>query len=198
MTDLASAYKIRLQEFLEPVAKRLEEELMRILDGVTVDRISTRAKSFDRFIAKATKMSQGHPKYEDPLSQIQDQVGARIITFYLGNVNEVAAVLKEYYRPVETRTIVPDTESEFGYFGMHFIFLLPKELTVDLPEGVSFFELQIKTLFQHAWSEANHDLAYKPNKPLTKDQLRKVAFTSAQAWGADMIFEELQIELNGD
>lgn len=58
-----------------------------------------------------------------------------------------------------------------------------------LPE---FFELQIKTLFQHAWSEAEHDLAYKPELgELDEVELRKLAFTAAQAWGADEIFEDL-------
>jgi putative GTP pyrophosphokinase len=58
-------------------------------------------------------------------------------------------------------------------------------------ESVAFFELQIKTLFQHAWSEAEHDLGYKPATVLSSDQKRRLAFTAAQAWGADQIFDEL-------
>jgi putative GTP pyrophosphokinase len=57
-----------------------------------------------------------------------------------------------------------------------------------------FFELQIKTLFQHAWSEAHHDLGYKQepgSTPLTSEEKRKLAYTSAQAWGADHMFDEL-------
>ena len=56
----------------------------------------------------------------------------------------------------------------------------------------AFFELQIKTLFQHAWSEADHDLGYKPGaNMLTSDEKRMIALTSAQAWGADRIFDQL-------
>jgi len=53
----------------------------------------------------------------------------------------------------------------------------------------------VKTLFQHAWSEAGHDLAYKPATPLSSLQKRQLAFTAAQAWGADQIFDALSREL---
>jgi ppGpp synthetase/RelA/SpoT-type nucleotidyltranferase len=78
---------------------------------------------------------------------------------------------------------------------MHYILLMPTELIdSDVPNPIvpEFFELQIKTVFQHAWSEANHDLGYKPgSKPLASDEKRKLAFTAAQAWGADQIFDGL-------
>ncbi|MCL5802016.1 MAG: hypothetical protein M1283_05805, partial [Gammaproteobacteria bacterium] len=64
----------------------------------------------------------------------------------------------------------------------------------DVP---NLFELQIKTLFQHAWAEAEHDLGYKTSNSLTSLQKRKIAFTAAQAWGADQIFDELYRELEG-
>ncbi len=103
-------------------------------------------------------------------------------------------VLK-YFRPFEIKNHVPESEKEFSYFGRHFILKVPTDAVSDdmdrtlVPE---FFELQIKTLFQHAWSEAEHDLGYKPGTtPLTSEQKRRLAFTSAQAWGADHIFEEL-------
>jgi putative GTP pyrophosphokinase len=39
---------------------------------------------------------------------------------------------------------------------------------------------------------AEHDLGYKPGAvPLTPDEKRRLAFTAAQAWGADRIFDEL-------
>ncbi len=90
---------------------------------------------------------------------------------------------------------VPDSEWEFGYFGKHYILLLPRDVIdpgIDQNLVPEFFELQVKTLFQHAWSEANHDLGYKPGAaPLTADEKRRLAFTAAQAWGADRVFDEL-------
>jgi ppGpp synthetase/RelA/SpoT-type nucleotidyltranferase len=65
-----------------------------------------------------------------------------------------------------------------------------------IPDGLEecapdFFELQIKTLFQHAWSESSHDIAYKPPRPLTSLEHRNLALSAAQAWGADQIFDQL-------
>ena len=92
------------------------------------------------------------------------------------------------------------SEWEFGYFGKHHILMIPSDV-ID-PEWNNtmlprFFELQIKTFFQHAWSEAEHDVGYKETKKqLTLDQRRRLAFTSAQAWGADRMFDELWEEVS--
>jgi ppGpp synthetase/RelA/SpoT-type nucleotidyltranferase len=151
---------------------------------------------------KAEKEISGRRKYDDPLAQIQDQLGARIISFYRSDVERLAAEVTKYFRHIESLQIVPDSENEFGYEGRHFILFIPRDLFDDEvreDESITFFELQIKTLFQHAWSEAEHDLGYKPTTMLTSDQRKRLAFTAAQAWGADQIFDELfrQIETPG-
>ena len=186
-----------------PLSVSLFELLTEHLGGhKRIDRISSRAKSVDRFVAKAGKMTdQGVPKYEHPLAQIQDQIGARVTVFYKSDVESVREALMRYLRPVESRDLVPASEWEFGYFGWHSVCLFPTELILpDWPAELvpNFFELQVKTLFQHAWSEANHDLGYKPERgDLTPDQNRLLAFASAQAWGADRAFDELFCELRG-
>lgn len=139
-------------------------------------------------------------KYDRPFEQIQDLVGARVIVFYKQDVDVVSEVIKRYYKPIEQRDLIPESESEFGYVGKHFILSLPEDLFADDSDrnrSPIFFELQIKTLFQHAWSEAEHDLSYKPATPLTRLQKRLVALTAAQAWGADQQFAQLHSELNG-
>ncbi len=196
MNDLEKEYRDRFETVLVPLAAALDGHLKDSLQGETrIDRISTRAKSADRFVAKANATEDGRPKYSEPLRQIQDQVGARVVTFYLSDVDRIAAIIERYYRRVEARVVVPDSESEFGYFGRHYILLIPSELIQTGTEkslAPEFFELQIKTLFQHAWSEANHDLGYKPQSAsVSSDAKRRIAYTSAQAWGADRMFDEL-------
>ena len=199
MSSLKDTYSERREGFLQKLAERLEIHLEECLASNTrIDRICARAKSVDRFLQKALKQENGKPKYSDPLDQIYDQIGARIVTFYASDVPVIAGEVKRYFHAVESQVLVPESENEFGYVGQHFILLLPTDVTAgiaDKDEGGRFFELQVKTLFQHAWAEAEHDLGYKPEVPLTLLQKRKIAFTAAQAWGADQIFDELFREI---
>ncbi len=194
--EITLRYKLRSSAVLVPLAIRLEEHLRDQLGGVhRIDRVQTRAKAVDRFVAKATKEVDGARKYSDPFSQIQDQVGARIIVFYLSDVRAVSERIGRYFSHIEKRDLVPESESEFGYFGLHYVLRTPTDVldpAWDKSLVPEFFELQIKTLFQHAWSEANHDLGYKTfSGDLSPNDKRKMAWASAQAWGADQIFDEL-------
>lgn len=196
MTDnIESVYAERREKILEPVSRRLLKLLTDyFLSEPRIDRIATRAKTVLSFVEKAQKQIDGVPVYSDPLNQIQDQIGSRIITFYRSDVERVAALVLKYFRPIEDQLIVPDRDSEFGYFGRHFVLFCPSDVLDpenDRDDAPKVFELQIKTLYQHAWSEANHDLGYKESAALTSEEKRRVAFTAAQSWGADTIFEEL-------
>ena len=198
--DLTAAYEARFPG-LEQVAENLAAFISDLLATVPrIDRVSSRAKSLEQFAAKAARVdSSGAPRYEDPLTQIQDQIGARVIVFYTSDVAAVARVLERYFRALEREEHVPDSHWKFGYFGLHWVFALPDDViprNIDKRDVPRFFELQVKTLFQHAWSEANHDVAYKAPREPSPDQQRRFAYTAAQAWGADRVFEELWQELN--
>jgi len=193
--DLKRAYQSRHNKILVPAASALEKLLREYLSGKPhIDRISVRAKSPESFLEKAKKMEGGKLKYADPLGEIQDQVGARVIVFYTRDVNPISKRLLRYFRHIEMSTKEPKSEAEFGYFGKHFVLSLPSDV---IPSGIKLaaappvFELQVRTLFQHAWSEAEHDIGYKPRRKLTKIEKRKFAFTAAQSWGADRIFQDL-------
>lgn len=195
MTTLRDLFTERRERLLVP----LERPLREYLEGVfgarpRIDRISVRTKGVQSFVDKAAKMENGLPKYEDPLNQIQDQLGARIVVFYKSDAEQLAEDVKKYFKDIEAKRVVPDSEREFGYEGIHFILFIPDDVLEERASGtrpVEFFELQIKTLFQHSWSEAEHDLGYKFSTELSRDQKRRLAFTAAQAWGADQVFEEL-------
>ena len=201
--SVLSSYEARYSLALMPIATRLEIYINELLadhvdDRRRVDIVVARAKTPSSFLEKASKTEGGRPKYTDPLNQILDQVGARIVAFYLSDIDPLAHLIKENIPPIEEQDIIPDSPNEFGYEGKHFILFLPKDIvTPELPKThcPTFFELQVKTLFQHAWAQADHDLAYKPSESLSLEHKRKVAFTAAQAWGADYLFNQLRSEL---
>jgi ppGpp synthetase/RelA/SpoT-type nucleotidyltranferase len=193
---LEQAYRERYETVLKPIATALCAHVTDYFkDQPRIDRITARAKDVKSFVAKAQNQVDGRAKYAEPLSQIQDQLGVRIITFFRSDVERLDEIVRRYFRAIEYKDRVPDSEWEFGYFGRHYVLLLPSDVIEDGMDAEmvpGFFELQVKTLFQHAWSEAEHDLGYKPGvKSLTPDETRRLAFTSAQAWGADHIFDEL-------
>lgn len=202
MGELQTKYGELYEKSLLPIALEIEDHLKRILEGVErIDRISCRAKTLHSFINKAFKVdSNGNMKYSNPLTQIQDQIGARITVFYLSDVEIVKSKVNDYLTSIEWIEKKPESDMEFNYFGEHYIVKVPEDA---IPDGLeetapAFFELQIKTLFQHAWSESNHDIAYKSPRQLTPLERRNLALSAAQAWGADQIFESLGKAIMGN
>lgn len=198
-TLLLSQYETRFEGVLTETAKALETHIRKLLDGSErIDAVSVRAKSPTRFIAKALKQTaSGDFKYTDPINEIQDQIGGRIIVLYLSDVIKVKSIIDNYFHSIEWTAKHPEKDEEFGYFGEHYILRLPDDV---IPEGdednvPKFFELQIKTLFQHAWSEAHHDIGYKAPRELTPHERRQMAFSAAQSWGDDQIFLQLSNSL---
>src|SRR5262249_45073697 len=127
--ELAAEYRQRHVKILAPLAERLRPMLADVVAGLPrIDRVAARAKSPDRFLAKAAKGDGGVRKYDRPLEQIQDQVGARVIAFYLDDVIAVSSAIDKYFRHIESRDLVPESESEFGYVGKHYILLMPEDV----------------------------------------------------------------------
>lgn len=197
--NLATTYKKLHDEILISVAAELQSYLQEVLKDVArIDAISTRAKTPQSFATKALKQdSNGDPKYSNPLVQIQDQIGARINVLFLSDFPKVKTAIEDYFHAVEWTEKKPESDMEFNYFGEHYVLKIPDDA---IPEGMEdqtpeFFELQIKTLFQHAWSETSHDIGYKAPRELNSFEQRKMALSAAQAWGADQIFRELEADI---
>jgi putative GTP pyrophosphokinase len=177
------------------IAEKIEENLAMIFKETHhVDRIACRVKGEESFLNKTLKEEKGILKYSQPFKEIQDMIGARIVIYYKSDLENTQKLVKDYFHSVEATRYIPDDVTKFGYEGFHYVSFIPSAIYSTHkanPLIPDFFELQIKTLYQHAWSQANHGLGYKPGSSLTYEEERKLAFLAAQSWGADQILHEL-------
>lgn len=194
--EIRNAYSEKYP-FIQKASEDLKDDMKALLEGkIHFDRITSRAKGIDRFVIKSQKKKDGYEelKYKDPFKEIQDQIGIRIIVLYLSDVEKVAKIIRDYYGSFEETKKEPSDDFQFKYFGKHFILQVPSSIRkkykkINIPV---YFELQIKTVFQHAWGECEHDLNYKSmNGTLTHEMKRLIALASAQAWGSDKAFQDI-------
>src|SRR6266480_3185092 len=183
---LASAYTERVP-LLKKVAADLNDLLREILLEVPhVEGTTWRVKAVASFAEKATRK-----RYTNPLYDIQDQIGLRVVVVYKSDVKPATDKVADEFRQVENRAVEEPEPEAFSYEARHLVCVIPPEIQASHRCPIDFFELQISTVFQHAWAQANHDVGYKSKRDLSYDDKRKVAWAAAPAWGADMIFDEL-------
>lgn len=166
-----------------------------------VDHVSGRTKTADSFIKKASRMEAGgNLKYQNPFDEIQDFIGVRIIVFYQQTKTIIDDYIHDYYVEYEETIKEPLSYESFGYEGKHFILRIPKECLPDIApaEMPECFELQVKTVHEHAWSQSSHDILYKSDIALSDEQRRRISFAAASAWGADQVFKQILDEIRPD
>lgn len=147
----------------------LLERLLSVLlaESVNFHDVSARAKDADSFCEKAAKHSpDGSAKYTDPMSQITDQVAARVITFIPEDVDRSCDVLRTVFEVVEEidKGELIRQQGQFGYASKHLVLRLDVARAA-LPENACLrdvtFEVQVRTVVQHAWAEFEHGVRYK-------------------------------------
>jgi len=132
-----------------------------LLDDAGIDYLSVtaRTKSVASFAAKADRHVDGHRLYADPLSEITDQIGLRVITYLRDDVAAVARLLGQEMQLLDDRDMGVETASEgrWGYASRHLLLAAEGE---QQPASV-----QVRTILQHAWAEFEHDVRYKGSIP---------------------------------
>ncbi|MEO8851478.1 MAG: DUF429 domain-containing protein [Allobranchiibius sp.] len=141
-----------------------------ILDDAGLNYLSVtgRAKSVASFAEKAGRTADGVPLFTDPLGQIGDVIGLRVITYVHSDVASVAELLATEAVVTEDRDMgeAVAREGGFGYASRHLqIRLSPAEQTLHPAIGNRQIQVQIRTVLQHAWAEFEHDIRYKGTIP---------------------------------
>lgn len=167
-------YKNERRIYLE-----LCNEVIRILktklteNNILYNDMSYRAKEIESYRDKCYQK-----KYSDPINEIYDMAGVRITTYTTAEVKKIKGIIEsnfiidnDHYSD-KSETIEVD---RFGYLSVHYIAELKDDAII--PEHKKLkklkFEIQVRTLLQHAWSEVEHDRNYKFNGVLPKELKRR-------------------------
>lgn len=194
--DLQKLY-LKRRTLLEKLRKELEQETAAALNNLPhIDRVAFRVKGPESFLKKAND-PKNKTFYTDPLTEIEDQIAGRIITFFLSDIPIVKARLTDgTFEVAENWTRAPERDAEFGYETEHLILIIPIQLKPrdwDKHERMpTTFELQIRTIFMHAYAEPQHDIAYKGAADLPQEARRQLGWIAASSWGADQAYERVK------
>ena len=160
--------------------------------GINYLSVTGRAKTVESFAAKAARTRHGLPMYADPLREITDQVGLRVITYVRHDVAAVAEVLSAQLRVLDDRDLGQETASEgrFGYASRH--------LLLERDDG-HVAQVQVRTVLQHAWAEFEHDIRYKGTVPAehAQDFDRRFTLAAGLLELADQEFTTIRERLRG-
>jgi len=170
--DIASAYadeRERYRRLGELIANVIASDLAVLHMEVVVQ---TRAKDVMSFVKKAIRKGYG-----DPLAEIGDKAGVRVIVHYVADVPRVENVVAQ-------RCLVTTRESkldaleydQLGYLGVHLAVSLRPEAIPPGSEDLTGLtaELQIHTKAQSAWAVVSHDLLYKSPLDIPSDLKRTI------------------------
>lgn len=128
--------------------------------GIKIFAIEHRVKG-EKSLADKLVRADGWYNYFEELTDI---LGARIICYFEDELDIIGKEIEKNFRidwknSSDKRKLI-QAES-FGYLSVHYTCFLPKDR--GYPEELCKwrFEIQIRTILQHAWSDIEHDLGYK-------------------------------------
>lgn len=129
-------------------------------DGSYKYQISSRTKTIERLEGKIIR-KKNEDKYYNSLDDIEDLVGLRVIFYTEKDKNKF---INEIDRELSGSIKIEDKNKSNGYNAMHIIVSFG-EKRLKLSEYKHFkglkSEIQLTSIFHHAWAEIEHDLVYK-------------------------------------
>lgn len=175
MKDLEQWYE-RNKASYEQFSKEVEEIITKILKSkeIPYQSVCHRVKEKESYLNKCK-----NEKYTDPVNQITDISGIRIIAYTNQDVTNICKVLQDEFSVDEENSVnkaeILETD-KVGYLSVHYILQLSKK-RLELPEYKRYedlkCEVQVRTLLQHAWAEIEHDRNYKFAGVLPKEIKRR-------------------------
>lgn len=183
--------------------EKVLRQIAKIYDPLAI--IQTRAKAVSSFAEKCQRKKE---KYKDPVNQLTDLCGGRMIVHTAEQVKEISDFIKQHFE-IDQENSIDVTQrlkpAEFGYRSVHYIVSFRKgpfksrDRAIDIPpiltDDKEFknrrAELQVRTILEHAWADTAHELAYKSPFKIPVKWQREFAGIAAMLEGADKSFSRI-------
>ena len=105
--------------------------------------------------------------YPNPRTAVTDLIGLRVITYFAGEIDRIDEQLRRHLEISERKCRDARKELEEDQFGYRSVHLIAR-LRPGQAKGVAvshlqrrWFEIQIRSILDHAWSEIEHEVVYK-------------------------------------
>jgi ppGpp synthetase/RelA/SpoT-type nucleotidyltranferase len=193
--------EIQYQDAL-PRLERLNNELVNQINTILVRDnirlafpIQNRVKSIESII---NKCQSGRYNIKKTIFELQDLVGLRLILLFRNDIDIIANAISQSFNVINSYNTIDKLEyNQFGYSSIHMIVSIPEDWSkIPSFSGLDSitFELQIRTISQHIWSEASNYLQYKKESNVPKELLRATGRVSALLEIIDLELERLIID----
>ena len=202
--EIYENFEIILRHYINDLLNKAVEE--KKLDKNSFE-IKSRTKAIDSFKGKISRDDK-KLKYKEPLKEITDLVGLKIMLTSLKDENVVYELLNlALDNNIDRENSVNKVEElkqsrKFGYLGRHLVVYYDEKMLKVAEHKVnpdihpSNFkglraEIQIKTLLQHVWAEVEHKARYKAGEELSDEKKRYFDRLAALIEVADDLFKDL-------
>lgn len=181
-----------LAPHLEALGRQMSAWLEARSGALGVQVVDMRVKSSDSLARKLSRPDRTYRRLED----VTDVLGLRVVTLFEDEVDVLAARLQSAGMPIirehgvdKRKLLEPST---FGYRSLHVICTAPADLEVHPLVKTWPFELQLRSVLQHAWAEVEHGLGYKAHYEVPAPFRRRLARVAGLLELADAEFLELR------
>lgn len=165
--------------------------------GIPFLNVSGRRKSRESFKGKVTTKS-----YASPTDDVTDIAGLRIICYIESDVERACDAIDEFFSVHNDKSLNKSDElgvDRVGYRSIHFVCSLGTQREA-LPEFSDLnglvFEIQVRTVLQHAWAEIEHDRNYKFGSTLPANLQRRLGILAGVLELADREFDSLAHDID--
>jgi ppGpp synthetase/RelA/SpoT-type nucleotidyltranferase len=156
--------------------------------------VEARAKKAESFSEKIIRKD----KYKNPLADMTDLCGARIIAHFSDQVHEICTFIEQNFEIDKENSLDLKSKlstSEFGYRAIHYI-VIPRKakiLDIEIPDEIRGLkaEIQVRTFHEHIWADILHDRIYKSSIKITEEWKRESARLAALLEKADSAFARI-------